>query len=336
MSDSTETTTPQDISHSATRAPAWVWQGPGEPEALEQLEVDIGAPGDDEVLVATRAIGLNPVDWKFMAMDSELWQAGQIPGVDASGEVIACGANVRHVSPGDRIAVHTTLAGPGTFSKRLRVPARAVMRLPVTLGFNDAAAFPCPALTAWLAIDKLPVKAGRRLLITGASGSVGRWLIQLARQRDFHVIAAASEKRHADLKALGADETLTDAEQLDAPVYAVIDTVNGDHARKMTRHLGANGHIVCIQDRLEQAAAPAFDRAISQHEVALGALHWAGDDEDWARLVAAGEGLLEAIADGSLNQPAPCIEPFTALPDCLAELKSGERRALKFVITANE
>ena len=160
MSDSTETTTPQDISHSATRAPAWVWQGPGEPEALEQSEVDIGAPGDDEVLVATRAIGLNPVDWKFMAMDSELWQAGQIPGVDASGEVIACGANVSHVSPGDRIAVHTTLAGPGTFSKRLRVPARAVMRLPVTLGFNDAAAFPCPALTAWLAIDKLPVKAG--------------------------------------------------------------------------------------------------------------------------------------------------------------------------------
>ncbi|WP_156941161.1 hypothetical protein [Cobetia crustatorum] len=70
MSDSTETTTPQDIRHGTTRAPAWAWQGPGEPEALEQTEVDIGAPGDDEVLVATRASASIPStgsSWRWTA-----------------------------------------------------------------------------------------------------------------------------------------------------------------------------------------------------------------------------------------------------------------------------
>lgn len=312
---------------------AWTWTGPGEPEALTRERRALEAPGDQEVIVATRAIGLNPVDWKFIAMDSALWQPGQIPGVDAAGEVLACGAGVTHVAPGDRIAVHTTLAGPGSFATHLRLPARAVIPLPETIDWATAAAFPCPALTAWQAIEKLPVKPGKRLMITGASGSVGRWLVQLAAERGFRVIAIASTKRHEALRALGAQEVLETPEALSAPVFAVIDTVNGEHARRMTDHLGANGHIVCVQDRLEAAAAPAFDRALSQHEVALGALHQAGSDADWAELRQAGRTLLERVADGELTLPTPEIDDFAHLPQRLSELKHARVRPLKTVIT---
>ncbi|WP_192037102.1 hypothetical protein [Halomonas sp. YLGW01] len=55
---------------------AWTWSGPGEPEDLKRARLALETPGDQEVIVATRAIGLNPVDWKFIAMDSALWQAG--------------------------------------------------------------------------------------------------------------------------------------------------------------------------------------------------------------------------------------------------------------------
>lgn len=86
---------------------AWTWSGPGEPEDLKRERLVLEAPGDQEVIVATRAIGLNPVDWKFIAMESALWQAGQIPGVDAAAEVLACSPGVTHLTPGDRIAGHT-------------------------------------------------------------------------------------------------------------------------------------------------------------------------------------------------------------------------------------
>ncbi len=312
---------------------AWTWHQPGEPEGLTRATLTLEPPGSSEVVVATRTIGLNPVDWKFIAMDSALWKPGQIPGVDAAGEVLACGDGVTHLSPGDRVAVHTTLAGPGTFATHLRLPARAVMPLPEGIDWASAAAFPCPGLTAWQAIGKLPTKPAARLLITGASGNVGRWLVQLAARRGFHVIAMASARRHDILRELGADETLETPESLTAPVFAVIDTVSSEHARRMTDAISANGHVVCIQGRLDETVVPPFNRARSQHEVALGALHQTGSNTDWAELRQAGGEILEDVAARNLTLPAPEVDSFAALPRRLAELKGRGPRPLKTVIT---
>lgn len=89
---------------------AWTWHEPGEPLSLTLEDHEMRPAEAGEVIVDTRAIGLNPVDWKFIAMESRLWQPGQIPGVDAAGVVIDAGPGVDHLAPGDRIAVHTSLA----------------------------------------------------------------------------------------------------------------------------------------------------------------------------------------------------------------------------------
>ncbi|MBY6207809.1 MULTISPECIES: alcohol dehydrogenase catalytic domain-containing protein [Halomonas] len=311
---------------------AWTWHEPGEPRSLTLEDHEMRPAEGGEVIVDTRAIGLNPVDWKFIAMESRLWQPGQIPGVDAAGVVIDAGPGVDHLAPGDRIAVHTSLAGPGTFATRLRLPARAVMRLPDGIDFITAAAFPCPVLTAWQAIEKLPVTTGAHLLVSGGSGSVGRIIVQLAKARGFHVIAMSSPERHELLYALGADEAISSPHQLTAPLFAVIDTVNGEHARQLSQHLGANGHVVCVQDRLDGPVAPPFERALSQHEVALGALHMTGTDQDWQALVNAGETLLNQVAEGALSLSDVAVDEFDALPTRLSELKHGPRQAGKLVI----
>lgn len=311
---------------------AWTWQGGDTPTDLVLDRVDMPELSFGEVLIRNAMIGLNPVDWKVMGGALVDWKPGHVPGVDGAGTVIAVGDDRLEPWLGRRVAYHQSLGKPGSFAEYTPVAARALLPLPDALDFTVAASFPCPALTAWLALDKLPVHDGAPLLISGAGGAVGQYLVQLAAAAGF-VVTTLCHPRHWDrLRALGATDCITGppADGVEWPdtdaarFFAVIDSVSPGHAARLAPALGANGHLVCIQGRLEQSPCPPFGRALSVHEVALGALHRVGSDADWARLTQAGERMLGDLAAGRLQPEQPVIEEFEALPTLLDALRNRQ------------
>ncbi|QFQ86693.1 zinc-binding dehydrogenase [Paracoccus kondratievae] len=312
---------------------AWVQHDTGDPGVLQLEDRPIPRPGPGEVLVRNRAIGLNPVDWKFIRWGHEGWDWPHIPGVDGAGEVVALGSLVSRLCPGTPVAYHNDLLRPGSFAEYTLIPARAAIPLPAALPFPAAAAIPCPGLTARQAIEKLPLKPGAHVLLTGASGAVGGALMQLARERGWIIHAVGSASQAERLLRLGA-ATVTDYRRPDwcerwaarvqqHPLQAVIDMVSGAHAASLASLIAANGHLVCIQDRQESAPLAAFTTTISLHEVGLNALHHHGSDRQWAELVAAGSDIARRMLDGSFDPQLIEVAGFDQLPAALERLKSG-------------
>lgn len=308
---------------------AWQWHDGSEPRmlALDQLDMPPLAAGD--VLVRNAIIGLNPVDWKVLGKLP--WEPGHVPGVDGAGTVVALGAGVAGDWLGQRVDYHQDLQRHGSFAEYTPLAARALLRLPDAVDFETAASFPCPALTAWLALEKVPVRAGQALLVSGAGGAVGHYLVQLAVARGFSVTTMSHPRHWERLLALGADDCLPGPQAPGATwpedgkrFSGVVDTVNGTHARGLATALRANGHLVAIQDRVPDWPLPPFGKAISLHEVALGALHQHGDDDDWAQLTVAGERLLQEFANGRLRPEATVVRDFAALPDLLEALRQRQ------------
>ncbi|HFO1400371.1 TPA: zinc-binding dehydrogenase [Pseudomonas aeruginosa] len=306
---------------------AWTWQGGAQAQQLQLQSRALPVPAPGEVLVRNAAIGLNPVDWKVLGGELVDWQPGKVPGVDGAGTVIAVGRGVDEAWLGRRVAYHQDLNKPGSFAEHTPVAARVLLRLPDTLDFARAAGFPCPALTAWQALDKLPLREDDLLLISGAGGAVGQYLVQFAAERGVQVSVMCHSRHWQRLQRLGAAQVLpgpladNEAWAAGARFHALIDCIGSEHAARLAPALRANGHLLCIQGRLADWPTPPFGRALSLHEVALGALHQHGDDVDWARLVAAGDRLLLAAAEGQLQTEALVIGEFETLPERLADLR---------------
>ena len=290
----------------------------------------------DEVVIRNEYIGLNPVDWKVIRNWPGFWKLGHVPGVDGAGTVVQVGEDVTGFTPGQRVAYHQDLRRNGSFASHTVIESKAVLRVPDTLPLSLAAALSCPLMTAWQAVEKIPRQSAAQVLVTGAGGMVGRFLVQLAAQRGYRVTAMASARHHSLLRELGA-ETVVDWGNLfangstDNHYFAVFDTVNAEHAASLAGQIEANGHLLCIQDRLETPPVPAFDKAISVHEVALNALFRLGTDRQWSQYRQAGEELLALVARETLSAPEPHIEPISALPEAL-EITTTLDRPLKTVI----
>lgn len=299
----------------------WCWQAGHSPLDLRLQTIETAALSPGEVLVRNVAIGLNPVDWKVLGqLDGQ--QLGHVHGVDGAGVVVAVGEGVSESRLGQRVAYHQDLRRHGSFAEYTPLAARALLRVPAQLDFATAASFPCPGLTAWLAIEKIPVRSGASVLISGAGGAVGHYLAQLSVERGFVVSALCHERHWERLRALGVERCMADpAEAADSAFYAVIDTTGFERAMLLASRLEANGHLVCIQGRVPQWPFPPFEQSVSLHEVALGALHKHGSDAAWARLTASGEQLLRALASHAMQPEMQVRQDFSELPQALEALR---------------
>lgn len=299
----------------------WVWQGGHAPLDLRLQTIPSAPLAAGEVLVRNAAIGLNPVDWKVLGRIDDS-APGKVPGVDGAGTVVAVSESVAKSWLGERVAYHQDLRRHGSFAEYTPLTVRALLRLPAQLDFATAASFPCPGLTAWLAIEKIPARPGAPLLISGAGGAVGHYLAQLAVMRGLVVSALCHERNWDRLRALGvAHFVAAPAEQAGSAFYAVIDAVGAERAQQLAARLEANGHLVCIQGRVPQWPFPAFEQSVSLHEVALGALHKHGSDDAWARLTLAGEQLLGAVAAHTMQPEVQVLHDFSILPQALESLR---------------
>ena len=298
----------------------WVWQGGDNPLALQERYLSLLPLQPGEVLVRNAVIGLNPVDWKVLDT-----QRGQVPDVDGAGTVVAVGSAIDQHCLGARVAYHQNLQRNGSFAEYTVLAAQVLMCIPDELDFGTAAAFPCPALTAWQAIEKIPVEPDAPLLISGAGGSVGHFLVQMAHSRGFEVTTLSSERHWSRLHSLGAQRCYSELTHTTAAAkkrfYAVIDAVSPQKASQLADNLMANGHLVCIQGRVQEWPNPAFGRALSLHEVTLGAMHQHGNLQQWQSLTQQGEQMLMQIAQGTLQSESLLQFNWGQLPAQLLALQ---------------
>ncbi|TYB43553.1 NADP-dependent oxidoreductase [Actinomadura chibensis] len=222
----------------------------GGPEVLEIVELPDPRPGPGEVRIAVRAAGVNPSDWKKRQglMDEEL---PQTLGYEAAGIVDELGEAVADVAIGDRVF---GLSSAGAAQAELAVLSHYAP-IPPSLDFATAAALPAAVETATRALDQLGAGPGARLLVNGASGSVGGAAIQLAVARGARVIGTASPSNHDHLRSLGAEpvaygEGMTDRVRALAPggVDLALDVAGRGVLPELIDLAGGPGHVVTLAD----------------------------------------------------------------------------------------
>lgn len=306
-----------------------VWQFEQAGAALVQDVREFSEPEAGRIVVRNYAIGINPVDWKFIDDNPRDWEKGHIPGVDGAGVVVAVGEGVDDGLLGRRVAYHHSLGENGSFADHSEVYASRVMVVPESVDFALAAALPCPMLTAWQAFSKVPVRKGADVLVSGM-GAVNKLLAQMLSQAGFnvHVISGSFSQEQADemgVKAIhrGKPEGQT--------FYALFDANGPDYAASLIPLLEANGHVVSILGRIEVPVDAPFTRTISYHEIALGALHDYGDLSQWQRLVKDGEALLEQVAAQTLVVEIPNVFEFDNLNNAMQFSKEDKRKAVATV-----
>jgi len=195
---------------------------PSDPKSLFDFELPKPTPRTRDLLVAVRAVSVNPVDTKVRMRQQGSEAQPKILGYDCAGVVESVGHDVSFFKPGDEVFYAGTINRPGTNSEFHLVDERLAGHKPRTLSFAEAAALPLTSVTAWeLLFDRLRIPLGKpqhagTLLVVGASGGVGSILVQLARRHTgISIVGTASrpESQQWVLKA-GAHHTVDHSKKL--------------------------------------------------------------------------------------------------------------------------
>jgi len=222
----------------------------GKQDVLEICERPLPEFNKNQVLVKVRAASINPRDWLLMRglyPFKKLAEPFPITlGSDLSGTVIATGNNVRSLKVGDDIFGMQPLSGKfGAFAEYCSIAESAVALKPDTISHAEAAAMPCAGMTSFQAIrDLAKLQEGETILINGASGGVGSYAVQIAKNTRAHVVAVCGPTNKELCLELGADDVIDYKEEnfedhIDK--YDVIYDVIGRSSYKKSRQALKNG-----------------------------------------------------------------------------------------------
>jgi NADPH:quinone reductase len=200
------------------------------PESLVDIELPRPQPAGRDVLVAIKAISVNPVDTKVRSANNPAPAEPRVLGWDAAGIIEAVGPEAGLFKPGDKVFYAGDLTRPGSNSEYQLVDERIVGAMPASLSFEQAAALPLTAITAWEALfDRLKVPAlasalpRKSILIIGGAGGVGSIAVQLASKvAGLEVIATASRPESEQwVRELGARHVVNHKKDLVEQVRAL-------------------------------------------------------------------------------------------------------------------
>lgn len=186
----------------------------GPPSVLEVSEVGRPVPGRGEVLVRVGAASVHPGDSFVMTGEPYVVRLvyglrrprHPIPGRDLAGVVAAVGPEVTTLSPGEAVFGWSTT---GALAEYVCVPAANLAPVPATVSAVEAAAVPTSAMTALQALrDVADVRPGQRVLVTGASGGVGSFAVQIAKALGAEVTGVCSTGNVDLVRSLGADHVV--------------------------------------------------------------------------------------------------------------------------------
>jgi NADPH:quinone reductase len=312
----------------------------GGPDVLRIVTVPRPRPGPGEVLLQVAAAGLNYPDLLSINGSYPIPSLPPfIPGVEGAGMVALCGPGVTRFCPGERVCWQSN-DRKGAFAEYLTLPEVVLARVPDRVPLHTAAAVPTVFGTATFALHhRGQLKPGDWVLITGASGGVGKAAVQLALKADARVIALSGDQgKRASLAALGATQVL-DADRPDLRaaildltegrgVDLALDMVGGPAFELSVRVMAPYGRVLTIgftSGILPTARVNVLlVKGISVVGVNYG--HYLSSEPEAAR--AAVDSVLSQIGDGTLSAEIggsyPLAEASRALFDLLERRVTGK------------
>ena len=223
-------------------------------DSVKIREVSIPEIKPDEVLVRVKSVGINPVDNMITRGDVKLITPYSFPltiGNELAGVIEKTGEKVTEFKEGDRVFSRLPTNKIGAFAEYVAINKKDLTKIPEYLSFNEAAAIPLTALTAYQALDILQVKSSETLFISGSSGGFGAMAVPLAKARGIKVITNGSLENKERVLALGAKQFLDykteDYTQLLHDVDGVIDTIGGKDTEKQFSILKQGGKLVSLK-----------------------------------------------------------------------------------------
>jgi NADPH:quinone reductase-like Zn-dependent oxidoreductase len=213
---------------------------PGSPGRVAFRELPEPQPGVDECVISVRAVSLNRGEFRRLQWEVDGWR----PGYDIAGVVAAPAGDGSGPAVGTRVV---GLLPNGAWAERVAVPTRVVAPIPDGVGFEAASTVPVAGLTSLSALAHGSPLLGRRVLITGAAGGVGRFAVQLARLMGADVTAlVGGPERAVGLADLGASSVLVNLEPTGEAFDFVMESVGGPLLGVALGRLASGGTLVSI------------------------------------------------------------------------------------------
>lgn len=222
----------------------------GTSEVLRSTRTTRPAIADNEVLVRTRAAGLDRGTWHLMTGKPYLMRVmgfgfrrpkNPVPGIDVAGTVVGIGSAVTRFAIGDEVYGMAR----GSFAEYAAALEDKLAHKPASLTFEQAAVVPISAGTALQAVvDSGRLEAGQKVLVLGASGGVGSYVVQLAKALGAEVTGVSSTAKLDLVRALGADHVLD---------YSTDDFADGTRRYDLILDIGGNPKL----SRLRRALTPS-------------------------------------------------------------------------------
>lgn len=294
----------------------WIATDFGGLDVFEEVEAEVPAPKTGEVTIKVSAAGMNPADFKHIALGSDRGALPVAVGYEVAGVISAIGPETRIASGGGAVGdAVLAFRVSGGYASELTVPAKDVFAKPANLGFPEAANLLLAATTAAEMLDVTRVTSGDTILLHGASGSVGVSVLQQARLIGAHVIGTASAARFDVVREFGGTpveygDGLLDRVRGAAPggVVAALDAVGTDEAIDVSLSL--------VTDRNRIVSIGAFPRSVAEgYRFIAGRIPASSAFRDRVR-----PHLIDLAARGELVVPIARTFPLSRARDALSFL----------------
>ena len=286
---------------------------PGGPEVLRPVRRPLPEPGHGEVLIEVAAAGVNRPDvMQRQGLYPPPPGASDLPGLEVSGRVVACGPGARRYEAGDAVCA---LTHGGGYAEYCVAPEGQTLPVPEPLALADAAGLPETCFTVWTNLfERARLRAGERLLVHGGSSGIGTTAIQIATALGARVFATAgSPDKCAACEGLGAERAidyrredfveavkgLTGGEGVDV----VLDIVGGSYLPRNLAVLRPEGRLAQIA--VQEASKSRIDLfALMRKRLSIvGSTLRPQSVESKARIAAALEEKVWPLIDSRLFRP---------------------------------
>ena len=313
----------------------------GSPDVLELKEIDQPVAGDDEVLIRVHAAGVDQGVWHIMAgLPYLIRLAGYgirapknpVPGADLAGVVEAVGKGVTRFQPGDEVFG----IGRGSFAEYACAREDKLAPKPSNLSFEQASSIAISGLPALQGLrDHGKVRPGQKVLIIGASGGVGTYAVQLAKDLEAEVTAVCSTPKVDMVRSIGADRVIDyrceDFAERKHHYDVILDVGGNSSLSRLRRALTRKGKLVITGGETDGRWLGGFDRQIRARLLSpfvgqtLTTFISKENYEDMVEL----KGFIEA---GAVMPVIDRTFPLSEVPEAIRYLRDG-RASGKVVIT---
>ena len=299
----------------------------GGQEAVTIQETEKPSAGSGEVIVAVKAVSVNPFDWKLREGYYKDFIQLKLPatlGGDVAGIVTEVGDGVSGIEVAQEVfGMANAAGGRGSFAEFTPVAAKQLAPKPSSVDFATAAALPLAGLSAYQGIvEHIGAQNGQKILIHGGAGGIGALAIQIAKSCGAYVATTAKATDTEYLKGLGADQVIDyqsqDFSTLIKDFDAVFDTVGGETNKKSYGVLKHGGILVSMVDDFDEELVKTTGvNYIQQYTVP--------SSQSLQKIA-------ELVDGGKLKVNVDKIFTFSDTPAALEYLKTGHPRG-KVVVT---